>query len=852
MGFWLTHGPVARGEVHRFDGTPIPGRAGLHARARLLDALPLGKGDWLCRVELGGTVVRADGQLAATLRRVHFARPVGDALAPAVRAAIERALGEPLQARAEHHAAAERARDRVLEASGRARDARWVLEHGRVEGLGRARAEGELAGAECAAAEARSVAELHEAAVALLDDEVLSGVVRAVEHLVAANAALVPDARAAEVRVRLDEALTRVILATAPADLAPLDEGGLDAGAPAGEEQAVAPPRAIAEGTARRGPAPSVASVASRPSARGWLELPAPLEPIGPPATEILARLFATLDGVEPLDVHALVASPERDGRAALLLRAADEAAARALLARLEQDDVLASAPLDFVAAWDPAAGDATWYVVGARARALASSDPFSRSAVLLDALTTPAADVRELTAQGLELMLSWGVVRAGVCPGRAEQPDVLALEVEDEASLRVALGRLARAGVGPVVARASDSDEHWGAPELGWGEGDEGTVDAALARAWYRRTQPIPPAARPAPEPLELDASEVRAAPLALLEAAFAGFSGAIHYVDTSSEGSRVAAAIAVRCDSEADLTALAAFARSELARRWRVGAVGIGPRASLAGWRRVPMVVPHEHGGESRRRALAAAALDAQRTPSLRGAVEPLADDALRFCLHAFLRCAPEIERARWLTPIPALAACVTSMDAVERLEKHLFRRFPEIAWLAVVDTPTAAEAMVFAREGHPLLAWPSGAIDDVIASLVGNTVVRRAVTPMRVPEPSWVERSPSPTGPRVAKAWTSALATAIERGFSVGLRCPRCALAYDLPAEVPLERTRCAVCQNLGLVGTPRTSPSTVTREVRCPSCAHPFLASALHAHARCDACGLAVVPVARDRS
>ena len=76
---------VEAGETLTVDCRPVLCRAGLHASVSPLDALRYAPGPVVCRVQLGGTIVRGDDKVAATERTVlwmydsspvlrHFAR----------------------------------------------------------------------------------------------------------------------------------------------------------------------------------------------------------------------------------------------------------------------------------------------------------------------------------------------------------------------------------------------------------------------------------------------------------------------------------------------------------------------------------------------------------------------------------------------------------------------------------------------------------------------------------------------------------------------------------------------------------------------------------------------------------
>ena len=58
------------GETIIFDGVPIPCEQGLHASARVIDALRYAPGGTLCRVRMGGVIEKESDKVCATERTI--------------------------------------------------------------------------------------------------------------------------------------------------------------------------------------------------------------------------------------------------------------------------------------------------------------------------------------------------------------------------------------------------------------------------------------------------------------------------------------------------------------------------------------------------------------------------------------------------------------------------------------------------------------------------------------------------------------------------------------------------------------------------------------------------------------
>ncbi|MEZ4336819.1 MAG: hypothetical protein R3B82_09350 [Sandaracinaceae bacterium] len=151
------------------------------------------------------------------------------------------------------------------------------------------------------------------------------------------------------------------------------------------------------------------------------------------------------------------------------------------------------------------------------------------------------------------------------------------------------------------------------------------------------------------------------------------------------------------------------------------------------------------------------------------------------------------------------------------------------------------------------HEVHRWDDARVAEVTARLTRRDF-GSALPPVEPPAgaisvwPTWDEATTS--GASLAtKAWTSALATKVERALShgVAVSCPACELPYDLPPATPLHETRCGVCRTKGLIGEPRMEQTASKRRVRCPSCDHAFTGPRGYAHLRCPACSLAVAPI-----
>lgn len=163
-GGWDDVGPIATPQQDEVEGPPVVGRRGLHACARLLDALEYARSGALCFVRLSGDVVTQGSQRAATERVIQRMVDAEEAIRAVAAKELSSLLGEPLGEAAAHTASAESRRTEALALDKRARDVAWQLERGKGE---RATLEGEKRGLEQRIVEARFEALLHEAAACI-------------------------------------------------------------------------------------------------------------------------------------------------------------------------------------------------------------------------------------------------------------------------------------------------------------------------------------------------------------------------------------------------------------------------------------------------------------------------------------------------------------------------------------------------------------------------------------------------------------------------------------------------------------------------------------------------------------
>ncbi|MCC6877570.1 MAG: hypothetical protein IT378_24900 [Sandaracinaceae bacterium] len=183
--WWLASESIEVGKLVCVEAPPVPGRSGLHASRSILDALPYAKSTTLCRVRLSGRIVEVEGQLAATERVVLASLDAREPLRELIQKWIARSLssaGVEAGTLDAHHEGAAKERARAIALEGEIRDAEWSIGEGagRRSADARANAEGKIAGARRALAEARSRAFAHEAAVALADDGI-RGLVQAID-----------------------------------------------------------------------------------------------------------------------------------------------------------------------------------------------------------------------------------------------------------------------------------------------------------------------------------------------------------------------------------------------------------------------------------------------------------------------------------------------------------------------------------------------------------------------------------------------------------------------------------------------------------------------------------------------
>jgi hypothetical protein len=369
-GWWFAPAGAApqAGSTQHDHVAPAPRHAGLHAARTVLDALPFARSAHLCRVALSGRVV-SDGALsAATVRTIRWcfdpsallrsiaveiarAALADHALDGAVGALVDRIASRPVPAPdlGTLRAAADRARDAMIDAEDRLRDAQWRIEqlptHGgaarrdaALEDAGRARRDAATHRARAHALDAlelaagATVAELasaidaglracawqHVVASAVSDpDAVTSKSLDAAIDDVRARWSHDLDARVLAIAGALGLAGTRPEPAPAPADGAPDDTGETTqrAEAPPPSERVEEARESLLEGL-RLGSLVVGLPVASadRPSFTGH---PVPLREPTPPSldlsTEWERRLRDTLRGMPPARRAARIDADESD-----------------------------------------------------------------------------------------------------------------------------------------------------------------------------------------------------------------------------------------------------------------------------------------------------------------------------------------------------------------------------------------------------------------------------------------------------------------------------------------------------------------------------------------------------------
>ena len=142
-------GIVEVGKTYKVKGEIEPCYRGLHASVRLIDALQYAPGPILCRVEMGGTIVKRHDKVAASERTVIWMQDISETLHLFACSEAERALkarkvtdprswnaikvkrkwlrGEATDAELDAaRDAASAARDAASAASAAARDAAWA------------------------------------------------------------------------------------------------------------------------------------------------------------------------------------------------------------------------------------------------------------------------------------------------------------------------------------------------------------------------------------------------------------------------------------------------------------------------------------------------------------------------------------------------------------------------------------------------------------------------------------------------------------------------------------------------------------------------------------------------------
>ena len=879
LGWWFaSHEPRA---FERTAEAPDVGRRGLHAASGPLAALAYAKSNVLCRVRLTGTVVQLDDQRAATEREVLWAIDAREPLAALVRGWIEQALaaaGEPgeLGDVPHHRDRAAEARERAIAADRKTRDARWVIDEGagRRDPDARAKAEGTLAGATRAWAEARMAASAHEGAAALGDGSELRRIARAVDHVVRGLAALEPeraeDEAMAHARAELEAEAARALAKVERIPVAP-------------EE-----PEPVVEETPTRAPAVSAPlrsapawpwSARAEAAAKGTL-LTIPPRPIdeGPTGRQILDRICLrhSIDaGGEMITAYPLAFLDRAPFKIAfaVLAHCRSSEDASSLLAAFDGDPLVREARVGVVAAWGSEVELAAGHVLTSSLLTLGDVFWGDTSFDL-----TPVDPGDEETRLRAELAMCAGVRAAAwaVPPGMMKAPLLVIWWAGPRTGIAPMLARVAASaniadflvvtGERPWQSLASESYVVTGmAAKRLEGMLADGCAKLVQDPMFDRRfglarphevrdtLQNLPSRWSPS-EPLSEIASEYESLGVESLHPLL---------LDFAAFGVEVARPWLVAVVGPgANIEALQQLTeQAQVGGNFRCFYVtrNYVPGCALTG----PLIV-----SSSQDAALRSAVVRALEQPSILDDPVDLTGDALWVALSATLHgachdavAAGRLRSTQALEVRSEVVAVWWNTEAAMKAQREtLSTLLPRVGWLHLWGPDPTGALLVksFSMDlgaTRALRGWTTDSLAPALEiALRGSGLVY--LSPSVEPKLAVTEGATSAdtkAPPSQVPAWTSSLATAIERSvIRDHPECPKCNMIYDLPPGTLLSSTRCGVCGSRGLLGDlgpPRGGPPDGP-QVRCPGCSARFRAWRGSRHVRCPACAQAVAPIPDD--
>ena len=907
-GWWFARGRVEAGALERFGGAPVVGRAGLHAAKDVIGALAHARSAPLCLVRLGGRVVDDADQLSATERAVVATFDVQSDLRPLVARWVERALAsaheEPELRDAEtHRARAGDARARAIDADEIVRDAEWVIEEGRADAATMARAGGEHLGASQRWAEARAAAFAHEAAGCLAEEQVTS-VGRAVERLVRAEALLAElsesDDAIARAREAIEDAFREALAVeperspqppapvVTPVDLAP---------APA-EDEAGEPARPV--------------TLRDRPLGAGVRLTPASSPADGARARDLLHRLLATAHrGSSRASIWPVpLLQPARSDYAMhVFVRSSNRTRAREVVAALDRRAPGVAAHVSFH-------DDQGQERILASARA---PEPDGIEA-LGTQLRAHARDQGELRNDGAtrfraEMAMAGARAAGWVGEGAAGAQRCMVVWADsaggtDTAALLDAIARATNGHEHAVVLRG-DPFESVSGDFLFTGQGrdvlaglgperDAEIATALLERPAFERASgfaaPRPEPGRRDDPPDELSGLDTVAAGTLLYEPRRAPWSWrrrsagreVVERLLSIVQASRYHARIwpiplppdtnpalrlpfFVKARAEADAARIVEQIERSAARLPGVGAFVVwGDHAAEALSSRQFSATQLFEGMLAQPPLdvigmLRSPCLSADRPTVLRAEMalagvraagwEEAGELLLVWSSQGAASPDEVVARARDATEDQTPVVVIFGADPVESVWRHGNFRYTE-----------SARHMLNASRDVRRTVTNALFVEPIYRAGCGLTRPPAGAPPPRRLD-GRVERAAPPA--RHASAWTSALATAVERsqlaaavqlsprmqetGAAVDAGCARCGARYLLPDGTPLGSTRCSGCGAMGLEGVTHGAIGE-TEPGRCPSCSAQLRAPAITArehgpryHVRCPACGQAVRPI-----
>lgn len=884
-GWWFARGRVEAGALERFGGAPVVGRAGLHAAKDVIGALAHARSAPLCLVRLGGRVVDDADQLSATERAVVATFDVQSDLRPLVARWVERALAsaheEPELRDAEtHRARAGDARARAIDADEIVRDAEWVIEEGRADAATMARARGEHLGASQRWAEARAAAFAHEAAGCLAEEQVTS-VGRAVERLVRAEALLAELSESDDAIARAREAIEdafREALAVEPG--ARVDPGDAAAKALGSQrtERRTRDARALGAGT------------------RAGLQ---PDELFATTAENLLRRLLLHIRDARAWPVP-LVGPPRSDYRMHLWVECANRARARQIVGRL--DEVFVGSHVS----WEN--GGSRWTIGTGRG----SSSTVEKLESLLRAHARAQGRLRNDAPTRLRAELALARARTAgwvhAADDAARRCLIVCLDANRAApTLPAALAQTAD-GCEHAVFLHGDPLRALEGDFLYTGDGRDivaslgPDLNASINQALFGR--PVFDRAYGLAEPPPVSAFELASDSDAAAKRTLVTRGAPV--------GEKRSSILPWRrsITGRALLGKLVAVIERSRHQAW-IAPLAVPPQAHAS--LRLPFFIKTRTEREAQKLVeaieRAAAGLPCVGAFVVWGEDTVAAIEAGRLAATSLLR--------ETLAHPPAELASVTTSPRLCVDSSSVLRAEMALAHVRAAGWATPDLLLVW---GGPLSCSPEEVVarareatqeetkvvvihgEDPIVScleqgnfyctpmahdaLSGTGEVGRTLSTALVHEPSYRDRSGltdpsfavprrvtraifSPTTPPAASAWTSALATAVERsqlaaavqlsprmqetGAAVDAGCARCGARYLLPDGTPLGSTRCSGCGAMGLEGVTHGAIGE-TEPGRCPSCSAQLRAPAITArehgpryHVRCPACGQAVRPI-----